>query len=171
MILKDPNPTLHTKCAPVSILQGKRIAKRLRESYIEARDNSKDTFVVGLAAPQIGIPKNVFVALGDVFINPRIISLHKSEINSEEGCLSLPDIYRLKRYKSVKITWTDEARRQRIMTLEGKYAVIIQHEYDHLMGKLCSEHAAINEFQTKVEKIKREIIKDNLNSLGVANQG
>ncbi len=167
MILKDPDPILHTKCAPISILQGKRIAKRLREAYIEARDNSKDTFVVGLAAPQIGIPKNVFVALGDVFINPRILSVNKSEINSEEGCLSLSDVYRLKRFKSIKLTWTDEARRQRIMNLEGKYAVIIQHEYDHLMGKLCSEHAAINEFQTKIEKIKREAVEDNLKSLGV----
>lgn len=139
MILKDPDPTLHTTCAPVTILQGKRIAKRLREAYIEARDSSKDTFVVGLAAPQIGIPKNVFVALGEVFINPRILNLHKSQIDSKEGCLSLPETYILKRYKSIKLTWTDEARRQRIMNFEGRYAVIVQHEFDHLMGTLCSE--------------------------------
>jgi len=139
MILQDPHDALHARCEPVTFPEAKRIAKTLRDAYQEVSKKAKDTLVVGLAAPQIGIPKRMFAMYGIVFINPSFTAHGPKLVDSAEGCLSLPDTYHPKRYDTILATWTDEARRLRRELLEGRDAVVFQHEFDHLEGRLCNE--------------------------------
>lgn len=138
MILKDPQEVLHTKCDPVSFKEGMRIGGQLKQEYQQAVKDAKDTIVVGLAAPQIGVPKRVFVIFGEVFINPLISTFASHLVPSKEGCLSLPEVYQPKRFMEITASWTDSARRLQHRKLEYREAIIFQHEFDHLNGKLCN---------------------------------
>lgn len=141
MILQDPHETLHTKCKPVNFKEAKKLATLLKQEYDQVVKDAKSMIVVGLAAPQIGLPKRMFIALGEVFINPSIHSVSTGiQVMSDEGCLSLPDTYRRPRYSSITVSWLDEARKLRHQVFSYREAIIFQHEYDHLEGKLCNEY-------------------------------
>ncbi len=127
----------------------------------------KDTLLatpsgVGLAAPQIGYLKRVFVLRKDyiiddidpdsvlakvedpvlVFINPKIIS-EKGQLDEEEGCLSVPSTYiKIKRAKTVKIRAVDESGEQFYMRLKNLGSRAVQQEIDHLNGVLILDHSA-----------------------------
>lgn len=119
---------------------------------------------VGLAAPQVGFNYRVFIIddAGEkenpkpkVFINPKIIKKNGA-INSYEGCLSFPDVYtNVRRCENVVIRAKDI--KGRLFTLEAEcgslLARAIQHEYDHLEGKLFIDHSR-NRFET--EKVLEE---------------
>lgn len=95
---------------------------------------------VGLAAPQIGENINLFIIkipdFEQVFINPKII-LKGFDIETTEGCLSLPGMEcKVKRKQRVKIEFLDRNWKRFKFDYSDIRAVIIQHEYDHLMGKL-----------------------------------
>jgi len=118
---------------------------------------------VGLAATQVGAPLRMFVIDlaspegGELhaFINPRIVSL-EGEIVWKEGCLSFPGISQeVKRHKKAVIEALD--RNGKPFTLEGTdlLAVAIQHEYDHLEGKLLIDHVSY----LKKRMIRREMVK------------
>jgi peptide deformylase len=125
----------------------------------------KDTLLatpngVGLAAPQIGYLKRIFVlkkdyvikgidpgsdlALSDqevlVFVNPKIIS-EKGQLNEEEGCLSVPDRYvKIKRARVVKLKAQDENGRQFYVRMENLASRAVQQEIDHLNGIIILDH-------------------------------
>lgn len=107
--------------------------------------NQKDPEGVGLAANQIGLPYRLFVTRTGVFINPEILE-HSEDLQPEEkkspleGCLSLPKYYGVvKRWKWVKIKyWKDSGAAQNDI-FEGFPTVVIQHEMDHLDGKIFVE--------------------------------
>lgn len=97
---------------------------------------------IGLAAPQIGINKNLFVIRIEtskpmVFINPVITTLNKDkeQFEWEEGCLSVPGHFeKRKRPKNIVVNFQDVKGEEHSMQFSGLYAFAIQHEYDHLQG-------------------------------------
>ncbi|MDR0442602.1 MAG: peptide deformylase [Treponema sp.] len=97
---------------------------------------------VGLAGPQIGFMKRIFVTHieGDeerIFINPSILETSQETTKVEEGCLSVPGIYaKVIRSKSIKVQAWNEKGRPFTMETGGLLARVIQHEYDHLEGVL-----------------------------------
>ncbi len=114
---------------------------------------------IGLAAPQVGILKRLIVidcsenknqnkALK--FINPEIIELSNNKVEFEEGCLSLPKQFaKISRPDEVKIKYRDVKGAPREEIFKGIEATCIQHEIDHLNGKLFVDH---------VSKLKKNII-------------
>ena len=95
---------------------------------------------VGLAAPQIGALNKVIVVKADSafypMINPVILKKIGNQFNSVEGCLSLEGERTVKRSKSVMVTYQDISGKKLTKTFTGFIATIIQHEVDHLNGKL-----------------------------------
>ncbi len=97
---------------------------------------------IGLAAPQVGISRRVFVTDVDedkkrVFINPEIVMTSTDLVEYEEGCLSFPGLYFVvKRASSLRIQAFNEKGRPFTIEADGLLARVILHEYDHLDGKL-----------------------------------
>lgn len=133
-IVKDIN-VLTQKSEPVDLDEAKEIVVDLFDTAIEHQDNC-----IGLAAPQIGILKKVIVVrMENVFypmINPTILKKFGNQFNSTEGCLSLEGERTVKRHKSVMINYQDVTGKKLTKTFTGFIATIIQHEVDHLNGKL-----------------------------------
>lgn len=107
----------------------------------------KITGGVGLAAPQVGIGKSLFVINIDgkqiAFINPAILDSAEEVIIEPEGCLSLPGItLKIPRPAHVTVTWLDETANQNVATLEGLLARCFLHEYDHLQGILIDNRVS-----------------------------
>lgn len=126
---------------------------------------------IGLAAPQIGRSLRIFVidaspleeddpALKDfknVFINPRIVSYEGDLSTFNEGCLSIPGIREdVERESAVRIRYCDRSFNYREEYYEGIAARIIQHEYDHLEGRL---------FTDMISPLKKRLLKRKLTSI------
>jgi peptide deformylase len=127
---------------------------------------------IGLAAPQVGKSIRVVVidldVLSDdmpeykdfrrVFINGHITEYDDSEVDSlEEGCLSLPAIHeKVTRPKRIRVEWLDEKMQPHDEWIEGYLARVIQHEFDHLDGKV---------FTDRVSPLRKQLIKSKLKAL------
>jgi peptide deformylase len=146
-IVKAPNNVLAQKTKPVKKID-KTILKII-EQMKEALLSAKDPVGVGLAAPQIGIPLQIFITKPtdnspiSVFINPEIKTLGKQAVKQKgkeiklEGCLSLPNIWgEVRRPSSLSITYLDEKGTRITRRVTGFLATIILHEMDHLDGFL-----------------------------------
>lgn len=100
---------------------------------------------VGLAAPQVGLAKRLFVMQIEgeprrVFINPEIVETSLDLSTFEEGCLSIPGVYAdLDRPESVKVQALNERGRRFTLEADGFFARVIQHELDHLNGILFTD--------------------------------
>lgn len=142
--------------------------KELLENMYETMNKADG---VGLAAPQVGLPIRVFVIDLDcmsedvpeykdfrkVFINPEILELGGEEENYEEGCLSLPGIHEtVKRMNKVRMRYLDENFVEHDEWIDGFQARVVQHEYDHLDGKV---------FVDRISALRRQLIKGKLNAL------
>ncbi len=116
---------------------------------------------VGLAAPQVGISQQIFVAdVGEgplAIINPKILKKSGSA-KMEEGCLSIPDIkVNVRRAKEILVQYTDENNRKVETKLTELLARVFLHEYDHLIGKLIIDYATLAQkvkFRNKLKEIK-----------------
>ena len=132
---------LEEKAAVVAKIDDK--IKRLSTEMIEIMRKGRG---VGLAAPQIGISTRMFVCeiQGDkprVFINPEIISTSQETVLFEEGCLSIPGVYAdVSRPESVIIQAWNEDGKPFTLEASGYLGRVIQHEYDHLNGRLFIEY-------------------------------
>jgi peptide deformylase len=97
-----------------------------------------DSDGIGLAAPQVGLNKRIFI-MGNldkliVCINPEIVS-GEGEIKDQEGCLSFPGLWlKVNRYEKIKVKYYNSKAEQIEIDLEGLAARVFQHEYDHLDG-------------------------------------
>lgn len=97
---------------------------------------------VGLAAPQVGINKQVIIVKGDsgepiAIVNPRIIGASGGKVESVEGCLSIPGhLVKLTRYRNVRVQGLDRVGEPLLLEAEGLLAAALQHEIDHLGGLL-----------------------------------
>ena len=134
MILKYPDPMLKLDCDAIKIPEGKDIAKKLKvESSRYQREHPKWK-VVGLAAPQVGIPKRVFIAFDEVFINPHIVKQSSHTSPSHEGCCSLDGEYMVERPKWIELQWFTPQRRMRQYHFADSMASVVEHEMNHLDG-------------------------------------
>jgi len=112
---------------------------------------------VGLAGPQVGVTKQIFVChvQGDrerVFINPQIIATSPEMVSYEEGCLSIPGMYaEVLRPAFITVQAWNERGRPFKLDAEGMLARVIQHEMDHLKGTLFVDHLE--------EKKRRRLMK------------
>ena len=131
-------------------------------------ESMKESNGVGLAAPQIGLNINLFVVnsteiknntngIHKVFINPEIIEYLGKRLSYEEGCLSIPNIHEdVVREERIRIWYQDENFNEFEEEYDGINARIIQHEYDHLIGKL---------FIDKISPLKKKLLKRKLNDI------
>jgi len=113
---------------------------------------------IGLAAPQIGILKQIIVVKGEknnqAFFNPKLRLKSKKQKTDEEGCLSLPGLFLpIKRAESIRFSCSTKEGKSIIIEAKGLAARIFQHEIDHLQGKLIIDR--ITPF--KRWKIKKEL--------------
>lgn len=160
-ILSYPDARLRKVCTPVAEItpQIRQLAKDMLETMYEARG-------IGLAAPQIGEHIRMFVmdhAWGDnkpaprVIINPELELQGEEIVSEKEGCLSVPLQFRgdVSRASRVRLKGMDQDGRQIDEIVEGLPAIIIQHESDHLDGKLFIDklsHLKRSMYDSKVKK-------------------
>lgn len=146
-IVTVPDPLLRQKSEPVKWFDKrlKNLVKNLKDTMI-AQDSPKG---VGLSAPQIAKSSRVFIARigGKIipFVNPQITFRSKETIKDKmpqdkrllEGCLSVPGYWSfVNRSYKIKIEYQNEKGKKQTLQLEGKEAVYVQHEFDHLEGIL-----------------------------------
>lgn len=137
---------------------------------------------VGLAAPQIGVSKRLFVidaspfaqdeeltpeeaavlkGFKSVFINPTVLDETGEEWDFTEGCLSIPNIREdVSRKEEITIRFWDEQLKEQTLTLNGLVARVVQHEYDHIEGVL---------FTDKLSPLKKRLLKRKLNDIAKGN--
>jgi peptide deformylase len=117
----------------------RRLARNMTETMYE--DDG-----IGLAGPQVGVEKQIFVchAQGDiprVFINPQIIGTSQEQVSYEEGCLSVPGVYgEVLRPAEITVQAFNENGKPFRLDADGMLARVIQHEIDHLRGVLFIDH-------------------------------
>ncbi|KIC14408.1 peptide deformylase [Leisingera sp. ANG-Vp] len=164
-ILIHPDPRLKKVCALVPDLSDdlRVLADDMLETMYAAPG-------IGLAAPQIGILQRLIVLDcvkeedGDprplVMFNPQIISSSDETNVYEEGCLSIPDQYaEVTRPKVVEVEWMDRDGNAQREAFDGLWATCVQHEIDHLDGKLFIDYLKPLKRQMitrKMQKLKRE---------------
>lgn len=162
-ILIHPDPRLKKLCEPVTEFTPElaRLADDMLETMYDAPG-------VGLAGPQIGVMKRIIVmdcAKDEeprpmVMINPEITWSSEDLSSYEEGCLSIPDQYaEVKRPATVTVRWFDVQGEGHEETFDGLWATCVQHEIDHLDGKLFIDYLGPLKRQMvtrKMEKLKRE---------------
>ena len=142
---KEDNPILREVAKPV-----KKVDKKLRKLIKDMEETMYEINGVGLAAPQIGLSIQLAVArlnpetkneLILVLINPKITYQSEEMTKMEEGCLSVPGTWGdTLRHKQIIFTYQDLKGQEITLSLEGFNARIIQHEIDHLNGKLYLDH-------------------------------
>ena len=131
-----PDPCLRVKTKPVRVF-----GTELDEVAREMAQIMRTSRGIGLAAPQVGLGLSLIVIdIGEglrIFINPEIIECSQENDTMEEGCLSLPEIaVKVTRPKMVKVRAQDHSGKIFSEICEGLMARVIQHEMDHLQGKL-----------------------------------
>ena len=171
-ILKFPNARLREKSKSVNV-KGEQerceiiqLVKDMQETLYEANG-------IGLAAPQVGVTKRLFIidleqkvkkdkdgevieikpGVLMVFINP-VIKSKEGDIVYEEGCLSVPGVFEdVKRAEKIEIEFCDMNFEKKHLIIEGLLAIVVQHEFDHLEGKLFIDRLPI---------VKRAVVKNRI---------
>ena len=135
------NEVLAGEAQPVRVIDAK--AAKLAADMIETMRAGKG---IGLAAPQVGILKRLFVVqvaddIPRVFFNPKIVQESEETTKYEEGCLSLPGIYAdVVRPAAIRVHAWNEKGKPFTLDAEGLLARVIQHELDHLYGVMFIDH-------------------------------
>ena len=117
---------------------------------------------IGLAGPQVGLLKRIFVVHIDkdiprIFINPVIEEISPETVKYEEGCLSIPGVWAdLVRPKLVRVQAWNERGRPFTLEAEGILARVIQHEYDHLEGVLFIDHLSEAKQKRIIAKLEKK---------------
>ena len=163
-ILIHPDPRLKKPCEPVT-----DITPELARLADDMLDTMYDAPGVGLAAPQIGVMKRLLVMDCNkapeaprpmVLFNPEITWASEELSIYEEGCLSIPDQYaEVERPAEVRVRWIDRDGAEQEEQFAGLWATCVQHEIDHLNGKLFIDYLGPLKRQMitrKMEKLKRE---------------
>ena len=168
-ILEYPDPRLRTKAQPVEAVDDS--IRVLVEDMLETMYEAKG---IGLAATQVNVHRRVLVTDVStdrtdprVFVNPQIIE-REGSTEAEEGCLSVPGLFDTVRARSAKIRVRalDRAGVPFELEADGLLAVCIQHEIDHLDGKLFVDYRSElkrNRIRKKLEKERRERVPVSAN--------
>ncbi len=161
-ILCYPDPRLHTVARPVQTVD-----ERIRLLVDDMLATMYDAHGIGLAATQVDVHERVVVIDVSeerdqplVVINPEIVWASAEKVMGDEGCLSVPGIYDgVERSTAVHVRALDGQGQPRTIEAEGLLAVCLQHEMDHLLGKVFVEYLSPlkrNRIKTKMVKAQRE---------------
>lgn len=164
-IIRYPDARLHKKAKPVAVVDD-----RIRKLVRDMADTMYEAPGVGLAATQVDVHERVIVIDVSqegrdlmVLINPEIIWKSETIKAFEEGCLSVPGIYdEVERAERIRFKALDEKGQPYEREAEGLLAVCVQHEMDHLEGKVFVEYLSPlkqNRIKTKMKKAERELAK------------
>ena len=167
-ILIHPDPRLRKVAAPVADLSDdlRRLAADMLETMYDAPG-------IGLAAPQIGLHHRLIVldcvkekAAAPrplVMFNPEIIATSDDRNTYEEGCLSIPDQFAdVTRPAAVSLRWIDQNGSEQTEDFDGLWATCVQHDIDHLDGKLFIDYLTPLKRQLitrKMQKLKRDMAR------------
>lgn len=157
-ILRYPDPRLHTVAKPVA-----QVDDRIRQLADDMLETMYASDGVGLAATQVDVHERVVVIdvseerdQPRVLINPEIIAASSEMKEGEEGCLSVPTIYdKVQRHERVTVRALGRDGQPYQFDAEGLLAVCVQHELDHLSGKVFVEYLS----PLKRERIKTKLVK------------
>lgn len=160
-ILIHPDPRLKKRCAPVS-----EVSADIRKLADDMLETMYDAPGIGLAAPQIGEMRRMLVmdCVRDneaapqpmILINPEITWSSEELGTYEEGCLSIPDQFaEIERPAEVRVAWTDADGKAQEEQFDGLWATCVQHEIDHLDGKLFIDYLK----PLKRQMITRKMVK------------
>lgn len=157
-ILRYPDPRLHTVARPVAIVD-----ERIRTLAADLLETMYAESGVGLAATQVDVHERVIVMdTSDsrdrplVLVNPEIVWASDERAVAEEGCLSVPQVYdKVERHARVKVRALDRDGQPFELDAEGLSAVCVQHEMDHLRGKVFVEYLSL----LKRDRIRTKMLK------------
>ncbi len=159
-IIVAPDPRLKMVCAPVE-----RVDDDFRKLLDDMLETMHQAPGIGLAAPQVGVPKRAIVvdvardgeaAQPHCLINPEIQWVSDHDASYEEGCLSLPEHYAdVTRPAQVKVGYLDREGQSRVLEADGLLSTCVQHEIDHLEGILFVDHISA----LKRSMILRKLLK------------
>jgi peptide deformylase len=157
-ILKYPDPRLHTVARPVTVVDD-----RIRSIVRQLADTMYDAPGIGLAATQCDIHERIVVvdvseSMNElrVFINPEIIQTSLDSKRWEEGCLSVPGVFdEVERPDRVTVRALDEFGQPFTVEADGLLAVCLQHELDHLNGRVFVQHLS----RLKQTRIRGKLLK------------
>ena len=161
-ILSYPDPRLHKVATPVA-----QVDARIRAQIADMFETMYDAHGIGLAATQVDFHERLIVIDVSqerdqplVLINPEIIWASEETQINEEGCLSVPGIYDgVERSEKVHVKALNAQGESHTLEAEGLLAICIQHEMDHLMGKVFVEYLSPlkrNRIKTKLLKQQKE---------------
>lgn len=168
-ILLHPDPRLKSAAAPVG--EPTDDLRALAEDMLETMYDAPG---IGLAAPQVGVGRRLIVldCVKDeaeaprplVMFDPRVVAASDEESTYEEGCLSIPEQFAdVTRPAEVTVEWTDPDGRVVREDMAGLWATCVQHEIDHLDGRLFIDHIGPMKRQMitrRMVKLKKERAKD-----------
>ncbi len=157
-ILRFPDPRLHTVAKPVA-----EVDAHIRQLVDDMLETMYAAEGVGLAATQVDVHERVVVIDVSegrdeprVLINPELVSASAEMCEGEEGCLSVPQTYdKVQRHARVRVRALNRDGQSYEFDAEGLLAVCVQHEMDHLMGKVFVEYLS----PLKRERIKSKMVK------------
>jgi peptide deformylase len=171
-ILRYPDPRLHKVAKPVTVFD-----KRLKKLAADMAETMYEAPGVGLAASQVDVHEQLIVIDTSethddlqVFINPEITWASAEKQVYDEGCLSVPGIYDgVERPARVKVRALDLDGKSFEVEADGLLAVCVQHEMDHLKGKVFVEYLSPlkrNRIKTRMLKEERELRREQLKVAG-----
>jgi peptide deformylase len=158
-VLRYPDPRLHKVAAKVS-----RVDDEVRKLIKDMAETMYGAPGIGLAATQVDVHKCIIVIdISDtrdqlrVFINPEIVE-KSGEVEWEEGCLSVPGIYeKVRRAQRIKVRALDANGERFTLETEDLLAVCIQHEMEHLQGRVFVEHLSRLKQQRVLAKLRKQL--------------
>jgi peptide deformylase len=166
-ILRYPDPKLHTVARPVGTVD-----ERIRQLVDDMLETMYAAEGIGLAATQVDVHERVIVIdVSDersrplVLINPELLQTSEEMVQGDEGCLSVPTIYdTVSRHARVTVRALGRDGQPFELEAEGLLSVCIQHEMDHLQGKVFVEYLSA----LKRNRIKTKMLKKNREEASVA---
>jgi peptide deformylase len=157
-ILRYPDPRLHTVAKPVA-----QVDERIRRLVDDMLETMYAADGVGLAATQVDVHERVIVIdtseardTPRVLINPEILERSEERVVGDEGCLSVPQVYdKVERHARVRVRALGRDGQPYEFDADGLLAVCVQHEMDHLLGKVFVEYLS----SLKRDRIKTRMLK------------
>lgn len=158
-ILRFPDPRLKKVAAPVT-----RIDDGIRDLARDMAETMYEAPGIGLAATQVDVHLQLIVIDASetrdqllVLVNPEMIRMEGAQVG-EEGCLSVPGIYdKVERAERVVVRYLDLDGAQQTISADGLLAVCLQHEMEHLQGRVFVEHLSL----LKQNRIKAKLVKQS----------
>ncbi len=157
-ILRYPDPRLHKVARPVAAVD-----ERIRRLVDDMLETMYEAEGVGLAATQVDVHERVItIDVSDahddplVLINPELVETSDEMTLVDEGCLSVPEIYdKVPRHARIRVRALDRSGEPREFAAEGLLSIAVQHEMDHLLGKVFVEYLS----PLKRTRIKTRMLK------------